>query len=888
MLSIRNRILISAATSALAVCALYFACAQTAAGQLSQVTRSVVSLPASTTFTVTATNPAHQALSVPLTHTVAAAFSADVNAGTVTTATFVVQAMQSGMVTGTLGYDAPSRTVTLTPGRAFHAGEVVRGHATAGILGTGGATLQPYRWQFTAGPVNPISPCGFVDVDAGLTNVGHSSVAWADYDGDGRLDILLTGEDNSGVPVSKIYRNEGSGVFTEIGAGLTGVSCGSAAWGDYDNDGRPDILLTGEQGFLDPVSKVYHNNGDGTFSDIGAGLTGVEFSSVAWGDYDNDGWLDILLTGYAPYDPVTELWHNQGDGAFARVAAALPDVAEGATAWGDYDNDGYLDLLLTGYNNTGYRVSELWRNQGDGSFTQVTTLTGVSDGAVVWGDYNNDGRLDILLTGFGGDEAMPMSEVFRNDGNGVFTDINAGLSGVGYSAVGWGDYDNDGDLDILLTGSDIHDTALAEIYRNDGPGGFVRFGGAALTGVWYGAVAWGDFDGNGRLGLLLTGLYEPYAQELPVSRVYRSADDCHADLRIAKSAAPTAAISGTTVTYLLEFANLGSLTATSVVISDHVPVDIINPVIVSHSGATITQTGSAPSFSWQVEDLAAGLGGTIVIAGTLAELDPGLVVINIAEIGSPLDVNLSNNHPAAGVTVLERPAADLGITKIITPTAAVSGSVVTFTLAFSNTGSATAAAVVISDRVPISITSPTIVSSSGAVITQTGAAPDFAWQVQDLVAGQAGVITLTGVLSATLPAGAVITNTAESTASVDADPANNRSSATVTVLSVTPPVPPVVGVSRQGGDVVLSWADNPANSGGYLAWYSAQPYFQPFDAGAISVTLAAGATSYTHEGAAGDGVSYFYLVQGVNAVGVRSVASNRVGAIGFALTPGAP
>ena len=87
---------------------------------------------------------------------------------------------------------------------------------------------------------------------------------------------------------------------------------------------------------------------------------------------------------------------------------------------------------------------------------------------------------------------------------------------------------------------------------------------------------------------------------------------------------------------------------------------------------------------------------------------------------------------------------------------------------------------------------------------------------------------------------------------------------------------------------MLSWADNPANAGGYLAWYSTKPYFQPFDTGAISTTLPAATTTYTHTGAVGGGLAYFYLVQGVNGVGTRSAASNRVGVSGFTLKPGAP
>jgi uncharacterized repeat protein (TIGR01451 family) len=736
--------------AALALGGLYLACSQTAAGQQA-------SLAPLTSPHVTVTHPAHQALNASSTTAVSATFSADMNASTITSATLMLHAMQSGWVSGTLSYDALAHSVTLTPSRALHMGEVVRGHATAGMRSIGGEALTPYQWQFTVGQVNPIAPCGFVDVDAGLTSVRNSSVAWADYDGDGRLDILLAGQDSDGEPVSKLYRNEGGGAFTEVAAGLTGVAWGSVAWGDYDNDGRPDILLTGEEGFLDPVAAVYHNNGDGTFTDIGAGLTGVQYSAVAWGDYDNDGWLDILLTGYDPFNSVTELWRNQGNGAFTRVATALPDVGEGAVAWGDYDNDGDLDLLLTGFDSAYSPVAQLWRNDGGGSFTQAVTLTGVSDGSVAWGDYDRDGWLDLLLTGY--DSAVvPLAQVLRNHGDGSLSDIGAGLAGVGYSAVAWGDYDRDGWLDILLTGSDINGTALADIYRNDGAGAFVRFGGAALTGVWYGSAAWGDFDGAGRLGILLTGQYAPYNQTSPLSRVYRSADECHADLKITKRAEPSAAVPGATITYYLDFSNLGSLTAAGVVIRDSVPPDILDPVIVSHSGAAITPTGSAPDFAWQVENLVAGLGGAIVLQGTLAELDPDIVVTNLAEIGSPLDVNLSNNHPTARVTVLE----------------------------------------------------------------------------------------------------------------------------------ASPPVSPTISIRRQISDVLLSWADHPANGGGYLAWRSTQPYFQPFDTGAISVTLSAGITHTTHVGAVGAGLAYSYLVQGVNAVGVRSAPSNRVGVFGFSLTPGAP
>ena len=229
-----------------------------------------------------------------------------------------------------------------------------------------------------------------------LTGVYNSSVAWGDYDNDGDLDILLTGY-GSGY-VSKIYKNT-AGQFTEqTDISLTGVRYGSVAWGDYDNDGDLDILLTGSTGSV-YVSKIYKNT-DGAFAEqTDISLTGVRYSSVAWGDYDNDGDLDILLTGYASSGQTSKIYKNT-DGQFAeQTNISLTNVYKSSVAWGDYDNDGDLDILLTGYASSG-RVSKIYKNT-DGTFAEQTdiVLTPVDDSSVAWGDYDNDGDLDILLTG---------------------------------------------------------------------------------------------------------------------------------------------------------------------------------------------------------------------------------------------------------------------------------------------------------------------------------------------------------------------------------------------------------------------------------------------------------------------------------------------------------
>ena len=339
-----------------------------------------------------------------------------------------------------------------------------------------------------------------------LTSVSASSVAWGDYDNDGDLDILLTGYSNSG-PVSKIYRNNGDNTFTEqTSISLTGVYSSSVAWGDYDNDGDLDILLTGYSN-SGPVSKIYRNNGNNTFTEqTSISFTDVFASSVAWGDYDNDGNLDILLTGQTVGNNyVSKIYHNNGDNTFTeQTLISLSGVAGSSVALGDYDNDGDLDILLTGSYNS-VRVSKIYRNNGDNTFTEQTSisLTSVDYGSVAWGDYDNDGDLDILLTGAMGIEAV--SKIYRNNGDNTFTEqTSISLIEVSSSSVAWGDYDNDGDLDILLTGGS-YNGPISKIYRNNGDNTFTEQTSISLTGVGASSVAWGDYDNDGDLDILLTG-----------------------------------------------------------------------------------------------------------------------------------------------------------------------------------------------------------------------------------------------------------------------------------------------------------------------------------------------------------------------------------------------
>jgi len=328
-----------------------------------------------------------------------------------------------------------------------------------------------------------------------LTGVYNSSVSWGDYDNDGNLDLLLAGESNSG-RITKIYRNEGSNTFNEQpGIIPEGVSQSSVAWGDYDGDGDLDILLTGNSdgGY---VSKIYRNNGDNTFTEqTGITLQGVYQSSVAWGDYDNDGDLDILLTGDSGSGEVSIIYKNDA-GVFTDISAGLTGSRIGSVDWGDYDNDGDLDILMAGYNNTTYGFTRIYRND-NGAFTGINPgFYPNPDASVEWGDYDNDGDLDVLLSN------IYNLEIYNNDG-GVFTHTSLNVPDFYSGPVTWGDYDNDGDLDFLVAGIDREGFSFNKIFRNDNNVFTETF--IYVDKVTEGSVDWVDYDNDGDLDLLLTG-----------------------------------------------------------------------------------------------------------------------------------------------------------------------------------------------------------------------------------------------------------------------------------------------------------------------------------------------------------------------------------------------
>ncbi|MDM3856987.1 MAG: FG-GAP-like repeat-containing protein, partial [Aphanizomenon gracile PMC649.10] len=333
------------------------------------------------------------------------------------------------------------------------------------------------------------------------------SVAWADYNGDGKQDFLLTGYTGSRY-ISKLYKNTGNGFTEDITVSLPSVSFGSVTWADYNGDSKQDFLLTGSTG-SGPISKLYKNTGNGFTEDTTISLPGVSGGSVAWADYNSDSKQDFLLTGYTDSGYISKLYKNTGNGFTEDTTVSLPGVSGDSVAWADYNSDSKQDFLLTGYTDSGY-ISKLYKNTGNG-FTEDTTVSlpgisdgsvvyfpGISDGSIAWADYNSDSKQDFLLTGY--TDSGYISKLYKNTGNGFTEDTTVSLPGISDGSIAWADYNGDGKQEFLLTGV----TYISKLYKNTG-NGFTEDTTVSLPGVSRGSVAWADYNGDGKQDFLLTG-----------------------------------------------------------------------------------------------------------------------------------------------------------------------------------------------------------------------------------------------------------------------------------------------------------------------------------------------------------------------------------------------
>ena len=371
-----------------------------------------------------------------------------------------------------------------------------------------------------------------------------NAAAPADVDGDGDLDLAVIGfhvvYDKSVEDRLVILRNDGEGTggqwaFTALPVPLGSVIAGASdlAWGDFDNDGDVDLAL-GSEG-----ATVIYRNDDGVLAMLANELPGYyedsaftiayDLRSLSWADVDNDGDLDLLVPSVYDKDSFefrTVLLRNDGSdgsGGWQFVEAAqtgLDPSANAQSAWADADDDGDLDLMLLNIDPNGDDGFLRRYDNAGGTFTGSPLLDiRVEHGMADWGDADGDGDLDVLVAGNIREADDSFTTVLRTYENaaGVMTPHtlaqSPGADWLDFTAATWADYDSDGDMDILLTGSFIGDSKIvgkSDIYANDA-GAFTALGldlPAPVDSIGRGGTfTWFDIDGDGDLDYLVAGAY---------------------------------------------------------------------------------------------------------------------------------------------------------------------------------------------------------------------------------------------------------------------------------------------------------------------------------------------------------------------------------------------
>jgi cytochrome c peroxidase len=366
--------------------------------------------------------------------------------------------------------------------------------------------------------------------------------AWGDYDNDGWIDLYVTD------PIGRntLYRNNGDGTFSVSTltdqVALTNTYSQGATFADYDNDGWKDLLVVNWG-----QDHLFHNEQGNGFVDVSqqAGIIDNRNSkSASWGDYDNDGFLDLYIANWSCYPKCgremdgepDRLYHNNGDGTFTEVTDLLNGGVTGAgfiANFTDYDNDGDLDIYLVNDEFINPIGNKLWRNDGAGCdgwcFTQVAKEANADSKVfgmgLAAGDYDNDGDMDYYYSNVG-----PM-ELLQNQGDGTFVNV-ADEAGVNFPmGIGWGavflDYDNDGWRDLYLSIADTadhKDVGANQLFRNNADGTFtpVACHNEATDVRMSIGVAYADYDHDGWVDLVVGNLDEGY-------RLYKNQEGQNSD-----------------------------------------------------------------------------------------------------------------------------------------------------------------------------------------------------------------------------------------------------------------------------------------------------------------------------------------------------------------------
>ncbi len=428
---------------------------------------------------ISSTSPGANAPAATVSSDISVSFDADMDAGTISSASFFVSGSISGWHDGTVSYDAPSSTALFDPTDDFLPGELVTVSLSSDVLASDWRALTTgYAYQF-ATAVGP-GMGGFDDPVDFSTSAGPLGLGTADLNGDGHADLVSSNA--SGANITVVLSN-GDGTFGSPTAYPASVGARSVAAADFNDDGYMDLAVANMQAHM--VS-IFTNLGDGTFGTADLVVSITNPRSVATGDFDVDGDMDLAVLSQTP--EAVRFHFNDGTGSFSAVIQRPVTGTAYSLVVADVDNDGDLDVACPAYSTDELVVLQ---NDGPGTFDSEFRLT-AGDGprGAAFADFNGDGLMDVAIGNFSSKDVT----ILTNDGTGMYLSQTVSSDPFKPEAVAVGDFNGDGFMDISIYGS----TGMCTIV-NDGSGNFIapipQCSGNYLAGVA------ADFDGDGDVDL---------------------------------------------------------------------------------------------------------------------------------------------------------------------------------------------------------------------------------------------------------------------------------------------------------------------------------------------------------------------------------------------------
>ena len=312
---------------------------------------------------------------------------------------------------------------------------------------------------------------GYDTTQQSVTALGMANADTLDANEDGLMDFISTGIDSTNSTVVNLYTQNLNGTFDVSLLPMGGVSNGKIKCGDLNHDGYDDFVIMGMGTGSTYIAKLYLGDGLGEFTESIVPFFPNTFGNLVFFDANNNGFTDVLITGFSQAAaPKTMLYTNDGTGVFTeKPNSGIVDAYFTGLSAGDYNNDGKTDVLLNGMNSTFTAQTSIYENDGAGNFTESSTnFEQLYFGSANFVDYNNDGQLDVFITGTDMN-AGKFSTLYTNS-NGVYTQaslLNGQFESVYISSSFWADFDNDGDLDLIYNGFNDNAAAITKIYRNN-------------------------------------------------------------------------------------------------------------------------------------------------------------------------------------------------------------------------------------------------------------------------------------------------------------------------------------------------------------------------------------------------------------------------------------